>query len=184
MEGSYKNAHKPHNLFRTLREGNIHAFERLYHDNYNRVRIYLIRWHISYEDAEEIAQDVMVAIWEKRGGFRDGNDRQFYRYIYITAKSMAIKRAREKKKEEELHAALRHGSDVFFESPEDKVILNERIESVHNIVSGMPKVRRRIFEMKYNDGLSNEEIARELNITQSTVRSHTQYIQRKLTAKI
>jgi RNA polymerase sigma factor (sigma-70 family) len=75
---------------------------------------------------------------------------------------------------------LRLDPDISYESPEEELVFNEQIEQVNRIVSRMPKVRRRIFEMKYNDGLSNEEIARELNITQSTVRSHIRYISQEI----
>ncbi|GAB0483153.1 RNA polymerase sigma-70 factor [Alistipes indistinctus] len=163
-----------------LRSGDVKAFESLYEDNYPLVRDYLLKWNIRYEEAEEIAQDVMLSVWERREKFSGFENRQLFCYIYTTARNMTLKLEREKRKQEELMKTLRLDPDISYESPEEELVFNEQIEQVNRIVSRMPKVRRRIFEMKYNDGLSNEEIARELNITQSTVRSHIRYISQEI----
>jgi len=173
------------NLFQILRSGDIEAFERLYTENYALVRDYLVRWDdIRYEDAEEIAQDVMVVLWESRHGLWEGDNKQFFRYIYTMAKRMAIKVKLEKERESGLRSDFLYDPDILSESPEEMLVFSESIESISKIIDNMPKIRRRVFELKFNEGYSNEKIAQELNITLSTVRSHIQHIFQDVNDKI
>ena len=178
--GSPKNRNTS-KFLQILRSGDVRAFERFYVDNYALIRDYLTKWNIRYEEAEEIAQDVMITVWDMRDNFFGVDDKQLFKYIYITAKSMAMKLEKTKQKQLELTTFLRFNPNHTFESPEETFIINEQIESIYKIINHMPPIRRRVFEMKFNEGYSNEKIAQELNISQATVRSHTRHIFQDIT---
>jgi len=161
------------NLFHILRSGDIEAFERLYTENYALVRDYLVRWdNICYEDAEEIAQDVMVVLWENQGKFYGEDNNQLLRYIYVTANRIAIKLKKAKQKRFELHAALEYDPDIFSESPEEIVISEQILSKIDAAILSMPSVRREVYKLKYSEDCSNKEIADRLKIDVATVRWH------------
>ena len=155
-----------------LRSGDLEAFERIYIDNYALVRDYLVKWNISYEDAEEIAQEVMITIWERRSNFFGVDNKQLFKYIYTTAKSMVIKLGRAKKRQNILYNELLKSFENHVETPEEFVISEQLQVKIDMALMSMPPVRRQIYKLKYNDCCTNKEIADRLNIAPNTVRWH------------
>lgn len=145
--GSPKNRNTS-KFLQILRSGDVRAFERFYVDNYALIRDYLTKWNIRYEEAEEIAQDVMITVWDMRDNFFGVDDKQLFKYIYITAKSMAMKLEKTKQKQLELTTFLRFNPNHTFESPEETFIINEQIESIFNllVINTMPTDPLKIYE--------------------------------------
>ena len=175
-----QNSSETQNLFRMLRSGDIKVFEYLYVDNYALVRDYLVKWNIRYEDAEEIAQEVLVTIWERRGNFFGVDNKQLFRYIYTTAKSMAIKLERAKKRQAQLHNELLQSYGDHVETPEEFVISQQLQAKIDAVFMSMSPVRHQIYKLKYDDNCSNSEIANRLSLDPNTIRWHIHMVKTTL----
>src|SRR5690606_38163897 len=121
-------------------------------------------------DAEEIVQEVFVKIWEMRGELDP--ERSFSSLIFTICKRKIYNRARKQVYEK----AYREYLEYFF-SPsapvtEQAVYFNDVKAFFEESLSKMPEKRREIFIMSRRDGLSNKEIAQQLNTTISNVENH------------
>ena len=155
-----------------LRRGEPEAFYQLVTGHTGRLRDYVSRWLDRREDAEEAVQEVFLYIWENRQLLDRVNIRKGYEYIYTAAKFQAIRIIREKKRFERYSGQVRYFPEGLADSPADLIISKQQEEKIERIVEEMPETRGMVFKMKYREGISDETIARTLNISPVTVRRH------------
>ncbi|KYL31397.1 RNA polymerase subunit sigma-70 [Pseudoalteromonas agarivorans] len=56
--------------------------------------------------------------------------------------------------------------------PEAQSITEQKLDLVKNALQELPPLRRNVFKLRRIDGLSREEIARQLNMSQESVKKH------------
>ncbi len=142
------------------------AYEQ-YHDN---VKVFISsRINNNIELAEDMTQDVFVRLMDYKGMLLTETVKSF---IYTIANNLLIDYFRRNSKRMEIHSYIYDRTDscdnTVFENIHVKNIL--RIEK--NMVDTLPKMRRKIYCMSRYEGLSCNEIAGKLNMSQRTVESH------------
>ncbi len=150
-----------------LRHGSHKAFESVFIAYYDRVRIFIFGYIKSESDAEELAEDLFVNLWEKRTSI--DTSKSFNAYIHTIARNLALNFLKRKY----LHSAyvaeistLEHSS-----TSEEDLIAKELGILIDDIVENMPEQRKQIYILSKNKGLSNSEIANQLNTTKRNVES-------------
>ena len=88
--------------------------------------------------------------------------------MYTIAKNKAINFLKRKYIAETIHES--YASTSFFHSPEEEYIASEKALFIEMIVEKMPAQRKKIYQLR-QQGLSNEEIAKELETTKRNVES-------------
>jgi RNA polymerase sigma-70 factor (family 1) len=157
-------------LVEQLRDGSKDAFHMLYSEYGPQIHAFALSYLKNNADAEELLQDVFLKIWEMHcsvdaeKNFRSFLFRISINLIYDFIRRKNIQRAYL----DYFDSDLRPQSDNTWE----EVIYNDMLDNLQKLVSSMPKQRRRIFRMSKEEGLSNEEIARKLGLSQRTVESH------------
>ena len=158
------------NLINLLKRGNKTAFNTLF-DKY-----YLILCEFSYliiknkELAEEIVADVFANIWIKRK--KTGDIENVKSYLYKSTKNMTISYMRKKKIELisfEDSAHLYHTNNC---NPEKRIIKQENLTQIENVLLIIPERSRLIFKMHRIDNFKYQEIAKILEISIKTVEKH------------
>ena len=149
--------------------GDDSAFREVYLHYFDAVADFLEVLTKSQADAEEITQDVFVALWEKRD--RIDPSKNIRGYIYTYAHNAVLNYFKHKKVEGKyLQFAA---NDVRrYETSDDIVIARETELVIRIAVERMPAQRRRIFEMSRFEGVSNDDIALQLGISKNTVENH------------
>ena len=56
--------------------------------------------------------------------------------------------------------------------PEAQSITEQKLDLVKNALQELPPLRRNVFKLRRIDGLSREEIAKQLNMSQESVKKH------------
>lgn len=157
-------------LVQSLKKGDPCAFDRLVEQKDLQLKGFLFKLLRSKEDAEEIAQDVFIHIWQKRDYLSE--DKSLDAFLFHIARGRAIDRLREI---DRLRSLLRdeyhHTPANYADSPEEIAEQNEIQARIDRIVESMPPVMQRIYTMKMVEGQSNNEIADQLSITPSSVRT-------------
>lgn len=150
-----------------LRHGDHKAFESIFVTYYDRVRIFIFGYIKSESDSEELAEDLFVNLWEKRTSI--DTSKSFNSYIHTIARNSALNFLKRKY----LHSAyvaeistLEHSS-----TSEEEMIAKELGLLIDDVVENMPEQRRMIYILSKNKGLSNLEIANQLNTTKRNVES-------------
>lgn len=151
-----------------LSQGNHDAFDCLF-DKYNsRIRIFIAQIIKCDTVAEDLAHDIFIKLWLNRENVSEIDS--FNAYIYRLAKNEAF---------DYLKGCIVKTQYLFKQTfkeqssqTEEDYFAREAELLVELIVEQMPKQRRRIFTMSRHDGLKNDEIAKRLNISKSTVENH------------
>ncbi|MCD8186094.1 MAG: sigma-70 family RNA polymerase sigma factor [Rikenellaceae bacterium] len=155
-----------------LKNGEPAAYYRLVQVQTPKLMDFLFTVLRSREDAEEIAQDIFIHIWQKRENLVYENSRNIEGYMYTIARTRAIDRINERKKSKIHYTDQLTTPPDAAASPEEIVELKQVEKQIEQLVSEMPKMRRIIYTLKYEQGKTNDEIARELDLKPSTVRVH------------
>ena len=156
------------------------AFVALFDRYAGRIKAFALRRGANVADADEIAQDVMVAIWRRAGTF-DPARASANAWIYAIARNRRIDFARR---------AARPGPDPLDPlfrpepAPDGFAALDaaERDARLHDAVAGLAAEQRRVLVASFFDGLSHSEIALREGVPLGTVKSRIRLAFRHLHA--
>lgn len=151
------------------------AFRTLFNIYYPKVLAFITCIVKEQSDAEDIAQDIFVKIWERREMLPD-HVTSLTGYIYRMSRNAALNKLRRSANLQYVSELDQHASD-YSESAsgteiENEYYAREKALFIRLVVNRMPKQRRLIFEMSRYHGLDNQSIADILHISKKTVENH------------
>lgn len=126
----------------------------------------------THDEAEDIVQDSFVQAYVKLDTFQ-GNS-QFFTWLYRIAFNNALSRQRRRRKDLSIEQSREiTGTDPEdgHEPPDEPLLREERISSVHVALSRLSEEHRAILVLREMEDLAYEEIAEILSINIGTVRS-------------
>lgn len=148
-------------------------FEEIFIQYFPKIREFAAILLKSEEEAEDVAQDVFVKLWEEPdlwGGDLSKN------YLYTMVKNNVFNRIKRKNIESRyLNLQIdSHGPGELaeFEDPLNEMYRDELHLLLKLALGQMPDKRREVFEMSRFQQLSNHEIAEKMNLSVRTVEQH------------
>ena len=156
-------------LFRQLAEGDEKAFRKIFDLYKDKLYFVAVKMLKAPAAAEEIVQDVLMAVWTNQPKFATIDDPEAYVFTIAFNRiyNQLKKTANEHKLVSELIYILQNdqysGDDIILAS-ETKAIVDEAIEK-------LPPQRKLIFQLSRQQGLTHEQIANQLNLSRNTVRN-------------
>lgn len=157
-------------LLLQLQNGSSEAFEELFHKYGGKLYNFIFK--LSSGDsymAEEIVQRTFVKIWETHTAVNP--DKSFISYLCTIAKNMLMNEY-EHQTVEYIYREymLKHyaNADNATEKEVNKNLLEEYINA---LIEKLPPGRKQVFIMSRKEMLSNKEIAKQLQISESTVQT-------------
>lgn len=127
-----------------------------------------LRITLSREDAEDIVQDTLIKVWNRRDDWQDIDS--------IEAYSLTVCRNLSLDKMKKAGGDNRPISDDETESadtgrdPYERAAQKDRVEQVRRIVNALPEKQRSCLQLRDFEGKSYKEIARVLGITEEQVK--------------
>lgn len=161
-------------LVDALKKGEHWAFEVLFKGFYSDLCKYANTLVNSRETAQDLVSDIYVKIWEDPGTL--AVNKSLKGYLFRSVHNSCINHVTRKQKKiqnldaelvEKLQALLPQLSEDDFCSD---LFAGEIEEKMKQAVKNLPDENRKIFKMSREKLLSNKEIARELGISENTVR--------------
>lgn len=162
--------------------GDSAALEALY-SRYGRVTYGLsLRMLSNAEQAEEIVQEAFWRVWRRSTTFQA--DAIFAPWLFGIVRNLCIDELRRRQSrpassggvdEEILQAVPDQNSDV-----DSLAWANERRRIITDALVDLPADQRRVIELAYFNGLSQREIAEQLNDPLGTVKTRTRLALQKL----
>jgi len=173
-------------LIRELQQGNQAAFRTLVETYQSRVYNTVLAIVQHPNDAEDVAQEVFVQVFESIGRF--GGDQKLTAWIYRIATTKALEAYRKR------HARKRLGATPFsfltrlfgadeadgpddrlhpadFEHPGVKLEQQERARILFGAISRLPEQQKVAFTLHHIEGLSYQEITEVMQTSLSSVES-------------
>ncbi|KAA6309538.1 ECF RNA polymerase sigma factor SigW [termite gut metagenome] len=157
-------------LTKAMHDGSKQAFEAIYRKYHRMLYSIAFRYLSSAEDAEDATADVFVRLWEMRREIViETNLRNF---LYTMMKNYVLNQIRGSKPVfltiDSADVAQTEDADLLDELLEGK----EMQDRLYKAINGLPEQKRKICLFKMEENLKNEEIAKRLNISLNTVKTH------------
>ncbi len=164
-----KELHRNKLLVKEIVAGNEDAFRALYDSYADDVYGYGLSLLKTKSSAEEIVQEVFLKVWEKRHTLNP--DLSFKAYIFTIARNQIFNFIKKMNYSGRLRDEIKYMAQRFH-SPVERKIREMELEKIKcQALDLLPPKRRLIFEMSRNEGMSYEDISRELEISISTVKT-------------
>ncbi len=145
------------------------AFAELFEFYAPRIKSYMVRLGASESEAEELAQDVMITVWQKAGLY-DRRQASVSTWLFRIARNRRID-AQRRLRRPELSA-----DDPMLRPPEidlpDEMLARDQLDTnVRAELVKLPQDQLLLLQAAFYDGLSHSEIAKAFNLPLGTVKS-------------
>jgi RNA polymerase sigma-70 factor (family 1) len=155
-------------LLERIQLGDAGAFEILYNQYRHKLYGFILRLTKSPEMTADIVQDVFLKIWEDRTKF--SHVHSFSHYFQSMVYNRSINLLKRIAFEDEIVSQLSKEAGNSEEG--DPVLYNELRRKLRQLVDQLPEQQRAVYRLSKEEGLKQEEIARQLNISLNTVKTH------------
>lgn len=145
------------------------AFAELFSYYAPRVKGFMLRLGAGEGEAEELAQEVMITVWQKAALY-DRTQASVSTWVFRIARNRRID-AQRRQRRPELNA-----DDPVLQPPEieapDETLSREQLDTaVRDRLTCLPQDQLILIQAAFYDGLSHSEIARTFNLPLGTVKS-------------
>lgn len=158
---------KDFKLTEQLKNGSKEAFHSVFDTYGPKIHAFALSYLKNEADSEELLQDVFLKLWEVRA------DLDSYKNIKSFLFKICINLIYDLIRRKNIHQAYLDYIDANKSSSDDNtwqdIVYNEMLNNLKQIVDTMPEQRQHIFRLSKEQGLSNQEIAIQLNLSQRTV---------------
>ncbi len=154
-------------LAKKLALGDHVAYKELFMKYFPKVKYFIAHLVKSETTAEELAQEIFVKLWEGREKL--ASVQSCNSYIYRMAKNATLNYMEHKSVEK---AYMEQYEGDMGQSIEEELYARETELLVQLTVNNMPPQRKKIYQMSREEGIKNDEIAEQLNISKKTVENH------------
>ena len=154
-------------LLRELRSGSHQAFSIIYQRYWKRVLLFANSRLHDTKKSQDLVQEVFVSLWTRRENLEINNLAGWLNacVVYSVLKMSTAERA----KADFLTSINLFSAEA---APADNpVVSTELLKAFKDVVEKMPRQRKRIFQLRYEENLKTRQIAEQLNISQKTVQN-------------
>ncbi|MCR9011891.1 MULTISPECIES: RNA polymerase sigma factor [Gabonibacter] len=157
-------------IIKSLKQGDPLCVKMMFDNYYQALSVYVLRYIDSFQDAEDLVQDVFISFWENKKGTRFvGSVRG---YLFGSVKKAALK------------FLERSGRFIFEEIENHLNSLPERLENLseeeirlrqHRLqkeIDRLPEKCREVFVSIVLEDMSYKEVAQKLSVSMNTVKTH------------
>ena len=140
------------------------AFRELFSEFYNSLVLFAMGFVEQQDVAEDIVQEVLIRLWENRRHYQDITCLRSFVYTMIRNQSLNLIRNR-KRSSQHFHLLPEEEENNFF----NILVEEESNRLLFNAINTLAPQSAAIIQLSLQ-GLKNEEIARELSISENTVK--------------
>ena len=160
-----------------LKKGNQTVFRQIVNTYWGRLNKFAQIYTCNEEAAKELVQDTFLSLWENRAKLDD--DTKFVPYLMVILRNKCLNYLKQTKVE--MMPIHDLSNEMIYQRANIYAIENEasallEVEDLHKMINKaintLPDKTREIFELSRTKGLSNKEIAAQLNKSVKTVEFH------------
>lgn len=171
--------HNESELLQAIATGDEASFRQLY----NQFHLTVFQQAFHYLQSEELAsdavQDIFIKLWDKKEKLAEVKDVKAY--IFIVARNIIISTLRKKV----FHHRLDEELEMIEEDthlPDRQLSYKESLQIIQEGINSLPQQQQKAYTLSRTQGLSHEEIAKEMRISTETVKTHIKQALKSLRA--
>ena len=157
-------------LLLQLAKGNEVAFTEIYNQYWGKLFTIAANKLNNLAEAEELVQDIFLDIWKRKSELQVSSNLDSYLAVAVKYKIINILAKRNHQQCYSLHIARTNDDSDF--STEQWLSFEDLKDRLSKMVAKLPEKCQLVFKLSRDEGLSQKEIAAELNISEKTVESH------------
>ncbi|MBR5686581.1 MAG: RNA polymerase sigma factor [Prevotella sp.] len=128
-----------------------------------------LRITLRHEDAEDIVQDTLIKVWNKRDEWQDIES--IKAYSLTVCRNLALDRIKRKDRQNEsLDDIQLDNGATSSTNPYEQMLQKDRIELVRRIVNALPEKQRTCMQLRDFEGKTYKEIAAIMDISEDQVK--------------
>ncbi|MBM3211701.1 sigma-70 family RNA polymerase sigma factor [Candidatus Poribacteria bacterium] len=161
-------------LIKRFQNGETSVFSEIVNNCRDRVRYIAYNFTQNWEDAFDISQEVFIKVFRSINKLNEIS--AFDAWLKRVTINACMDHLRQRNNERLFlnpisldHESIKNTLHDINHSPEEN---NELQKVIAKAVKQLPKGQRRVFSLRYYDGLSLKEISEELNCSVGTVKAH------------
>ncbi|MDF9796573.1 RNA polymerase sigma-70 factor (family 1) [Catalinimonas alkaloidigena] len=167
-----------YSLVKRLRKGERSAFEEVFYNFCTPLKHFAVQELKSEELAEDAVQEIFCKLWIKRESLEP--TLSIKGFLFTCLKNHILNIIRTRKNEILKNYSFAKAQPQSFNSTEDTVISQEIQSRINQEVSQLSELKKNILELSIYKGLSNEQIANELDVSINTVKMYLSQSSRRL----
>lgn len=153
-----------------IAEGDKSTFDYLFLVFYPRVKTFILNLVKNEDDAQDMAQDIFLKIWNNRKILPEIKNLQAY---FFQMSKYQVYDYFKQNTAYEIYPSESTDTASFVEESFLNEIETKDLELLIDMtIENMPPQRKKIFTMSRKEGLTNDEIAISLDISKRTVETH------------
>jgi len=154
-----------------FQQGDEAALSYFYREFLPALSLYANKWVTDFSAAEEVASGAFLKAWKMHEKLDSYNAIRAYLYKIVYHDSIDYLRNEKMRNGKETDAAV---PDISLNSPYDQLIRTETYRLIHSALKELSPGSQQIISMYYLEGKSTGDIARELKLHPSTVKTQKQ----------
>lgn len=171
-------------LIAQLRSNAVEAFDLLIEQYGERLYWHIRRVVVQHEEAEDVVQETFARAYTSIADFRGETEGSLTAWLYKIATNLAINALRKRKKwafasldsvRGDLLATFEHEVD----SSADEIVVK-----LQKAILALPTKQRLVFNMRYYDELSFEQISQATGQSVSTLKTNYHYAVKKIKEQV
>ncbi len=160
-------------LVEQFKRGNKKAFTAIYEKWYGAIFFFAKRLTNNTEVAADITSDSFYKLWQLHENFDSLPG--IKAFLQVTTRNACLNYLRDTKYRDNARHELHYLASLEANEGMQDISEDERkaqlIKLVYAAIGNLPRKCARIFQLSYLDGLKNTEIARQLNLSEQTVKN-------------
>ena len=171
-------------LIAQLRSNAVEAFDRLIEQYGDKLYWHIRRVVVNHEDAEDVLQETFVKAYTSIADFRGENERSLTAWLYRIATNIAIGVLRKRKKWALSSLDSLRGDLLATFEQEIEPSADEIVVRLQKAVLALPTKQRLVFNMRYYDELSFEQISQATGQSVATLKTNYHYAVQKIKEQV
>ena len=168
-------------LLTRIAAGDREAFALFFERYAAKVKSYLVRLGARGAQAEDLAQDAMVAVWRRAASF-DGAKAKASTWMFVIARNAWIDRLRREKVELAYRGYVEAPEQSSDEAPDDAAARVQTEEQMRAALDVLSEEQRQVVQLAFYEDSPHSELAERLDLPLGTVKSRLRLALNKLRA--
>lgn len=156
-------------LMRKLKEDDEKAFRAIYLKYHQELFTVAMKYLRSENLAEDAVHDIFVKLWDSRETLEKSGSLSGFLFTAIKNHVLNMVNAQKRKLQKEVELKQEKSRDEH--SSDHKINVTEFQEVYKEAIDKLPSARRKVYELRIKEGLTNEEVADYQGISINTVKS-------------